>query len=52
METSDSMDSTETQSGWSLASAREEIVAMRLLGGVPVGIILETSGRVSTAELT
>ena len=51
IETPDSMDSTETQSGWSIPSAREEIAATRLLGGESVEVILEKSGRVSNTEL-
>ena len=47
MDTSDSMDSTETQSGWSVAPASEEIVVIRLLEGESDNVISETSGRVA-----
>ena len=47
MESSDSM-----ESGWSVASAREEIAATRLLLGESVDVILETIGRDSTTDLT
>ena len=52
METSDSMDSTETQLGRSIAPAREEIIVMRLLVGESIDVIREKSGRISTTELT
>ena len=52
MDTSDSMDFTETQSERCVASAREEIAFLRLLGKESGNVISETNGRVSTTELT
>ena len=46
------INSTEAQSGWSVAPAREEIALLRLLGGESNNVISETNGRVSTTELT
>ena len=52
MGTSDSMDSTETQSGQTAAPVEEEIALLKLLGGESDNVISETNGRVSNTELT
>ena len=52
MDTSDSMDSIETQSERYVASARKEIALLRLFGRESDNVISETNGRVSTTELT
>ena len=50
MRSSDSMDSTETQSGRSVSTVREEIVLLRMIGGESDNVISKANGSISMAD--